>query len=168
MGWRVRSARAIAMMTHARPPLGTSVICESCSHRSLLSCSVAAIWWDTLAVEESCLHCLAPWCRLIRRRLVATSAEVPLDQQRRNIEIGGVRSCSEEGQMAIARILLRGGLLTLALTSAAVTANAVCRILRTLSPSDAGPTRSERVRRRSASKSRRQSRPPRPAEPRRP
>jgi hypothetical protein len=71
--------------------------------------------------------------------------------------------------MAIARMLVRGGLLTLALTSAAVIANAVCRILRTLSPSEAGPqqARSEPVRSRSASKSRRPSRPPRSAEPRR-
>jgi hypothetical protein len=33
--------------------------------------------------------------------------------------------------MAIARTLVRGGLLALALTSAAVTAKAVCRVLRT-------------------------------------
>ena len=58
-------------------------------------------------------------------------------------------------------VLVRGGLLTLALTSAAVTANAVCRILRTLSPLDAGPqqARSERVRSRCV-EARRQSRPP--------
>ena len=71
--------------------------------------------------------------------------------------------------MAIARMLLRGGLLTLALTSAAVTAKTVRRVLRSPSLSDAEPqrTRSERVRGRSASKSRRKSRPPRSAEPRR-
>ena len=70
--------------------------------------------------------------------------------------------------MAIARMLLRGGLLTLALTSAAMTANAVCRILR-LSLSDAGPehARSERGPSRSASESKRQSRRPRSAQPRR-
>jgi hypothetical protein len=70
--------------------------------------------------------------------------------------------------MVIARMLVRGGLLALALTSAAVTANVVCRILR-LSLSDAGPehARSERGPSRSVSKPRRQSRPSRPAQPRR-
>jgi putative transposase len=44
-GWRVRSPRAIPMITYARRPLGTSVTCERCSRRSLPSCSVATLWW---------------------------------------------------------------------------------------------------------------------------
>jgi hypothetical protein len=59
--------------------------------------------------------------------------------------------------MIIARMLVRGGLLTLALTAAMATANAICRIMRSPSLPDAEPqrTRSERVRSRSASKARR-------------
>jgi len=34
----------------ARPLSGISVICESCLHRSLLSCSVAALWWGIDAI----------------------------------------------------------------------------------------------------------------------
>jgi hypothetical protein len=71
--------------------------------------------------------------------------------------------------MAIARMLPRGGLLTLVLTAGMATAKAVCRIFRSPSLRDAEPqgTRSERVRSRSASKSRRQSNSRRSAEPRR-
>jgi hypothetical protein len=63
--------------------------------------------------------------------------------------------------MAIVRILLRGGLLTLVLTAGMATAKAVCRIIRSPALRDAEPqgTRSERVRSRSVSKSRRQSHP---------
>jgi hypothetical protein len=63
--------------------------------------------------------------------------------------------------MAIVRILLRGGLLTLVLTAGMATAKAVCRIIRSPSLRDAEPqgTRPERVHSRSASKSRRQSHP---------
>jgi hypothetical protein len=70
--------------------------------------------------------------------------------------------------MVIARMLIRGGLLTLALTAGMATAKAVCRMMRSPLP-DAEPqrTRSERVGNRSASKSRRRSNPPRSAEPRR-
>ena len=49
-GWRVRSATATPMMTYVLPSSGTSVICERCSHRSLLSCSVAALWWGAEAI----------------------------------------------------------------------------------------------------------------------
>jgi len=72
--------------------------------------------------------------------------------------------------MVIARMLIRGGLLTLVLTAGMATAKAICRIMRLPSlPDDAEAqrTRSERVGLRSASKSRRQSNPRRPAEPRR-
>ena len=71
--------------------------------------------------------------------------------------------------MVIARMLVRGGLLTLAFTSAIATATAICRIMRAPSLRDAEPqrTRSERVRSRSASKSRRQSHPLRSSERRR-
>jgi hypothetical protein len=71
--------------------------------------------------------------------------------------------------MVIARMLIRGGLLTLALTSAMATAKAICRIMRSPSLPDAEPqrTRSERLRSRSPSKSRRRSHPPRSAKPRR-
>jgi hypothetical protein len=64
--------------------------------------------------------------------------------------------------MAIARMIVRSGLLTVALISAAATAKAVCRFTRLPSQSDDKPerTRSEQVRSRSASKSS-QSRPPR-------
>jgi hypothetical protein len=69
--------------------------------------------------------------------------------------------------MVIARMLIRGGLLTLVLTAGMATAKAICRIMRLPSLPDAEPQRSERVSRRSALKSRRQSNSPRPAEPRR-
>ncbi len=71
--------------------------------------------------------------------------------------------------MVMARMLVRSGLLTLALTSAIATAAAICRIMRASSLRDVEPqrTRSERVRSRSASKSRRQSRPLRSSERRR-
>ena len=70
--------------------------------------------------------------------------------------------------MVIARMLIRGGLLTLALTAGMAAAKAVCRMMRSPLP-DAEPqrTRSKRVGNRSASKSRRRSNPPRSAEPRR-
>ena len=70
--------------------------------------------------------------------------------------------------MMIARMLLRGGLLTLALTTATATAKVICRIMRSPSLSDTEPqrTRSDQVRSRSASKSS-QSRPPRSAKSRR-
>jgi hypothetical protein len=66
--------------------------------------------------------------------------------------------------MVIARMLIRGGLLTLALTSAMATAKAICRIMRSPSLPDAEPqrTRSERLRSRSPSKSRRRSRSAKP------
>jgi hypothetical protein len=53
----------------------------------------------------------------------------------------------------IARMLVRGGLMTLALTAAMATVNTVCRIIRSTSASDseAQRTRSERVSSRSAS-----------------
>jgi hypothetical protein len=53
----------------------------------------------------------------------------------------------------IARMLVRGGLLTLALTAAMATANTICRIIRSPPPSDseAQRTRAERVSGRSAS-----------------
>jgi hypothetical protein len=65
----------------------------------------------------------------------------------------------------IARMLVRGGLLTLALTVAMATANSICWSMRSPSSpnAEAKRTRSERVRSRSASKSRRQSHPPRSA-----
>jgi hypothetical protein len=71
--------------------------------------------------------------------------------------------------MVIARMLIRGGLLTLALTAGMATAQAICRIMRLPSLPDAEPqrTRSERVSSRSASKSRRQSHPRRSVEPHR-
>ena len=71
--------------------------------------------------------------------------------------------------MVIARMLIRGGLFTLALTAGMATAKAICRIMRSPSLSDAEPqrTRSERVGNRSAPKSRRRSNPPRSAAPRR-
>jgi hypothetical protein len=71
--------------------------------------------------------------------------------------------------MVIARVLVRGGLLTLAFTSAIATAKAVCRIMRSPSLLDTEPQRmrSDRVRNRSSSKSRRHSRPPRSFERRR-
>ena len=55
--------------------------------------------------------------------------------------------------MVIARMLIRGGLLTLALTAGMAAAKAVCRMMRSPLP-DAEPqrTRSERVGNRSASK----------------
>ena len=43
LGRAIDCMRLIAGRT-ARPSLGISVICERCSHRSLLSCSVAALW----------------------------------------------------------------------------------------------------------------------------
>jgi hypothetical protein len=50
--------------------------------------------------------------------------------------------------MAIARMFVRSGLLTLALMSAVATAKAICRVTRLPSPSEAKPerTRSHRVR----------------------
>ena len=65
--------------------------------------------------------------------------------------------------MAIARMLVRSGLLMLVLTSAAAAAKGFCRIMRSPSLSDTGPRRqeSERARTRSASRSGRQSPPPR-------
>ena len=68
--------------------------------------------------------------------------------------------------MVIARMLLGGGLLTLAFTSAIATGTAICRIMRTPSLREAEPqrTRSEQVRSRSATKSRRQSHPLRSSE----
>ena len=56
--------------------------------------------------------------------------------------------------MVIARMLIRGGLFTLALTAGMATAKAICRIMRSPSLPDAEPqrTRSERVGNRSASK----------------
>ena len=71
--------------------------------------------------------------------------------------------------MVIARMLIRGGLFTLALTAGMATAKAICRIMRLPSLPDAEPQRMrpERVSSRSASKSRRRSNPPRSAEPRR-
>jgi hypothetical protein len=61
--------------------------------------------------------------------------------------------------MAIARMIVRSGLLTVALISAAATAKAVCRFTRLPSQSDDKPerTRSQRVRSRSGPKSRRDS-----------
>jgi hypothetical protein len=44
-----RLLRLIAGRT-ARPSLGISVICERCLHRWLLSCSLAALWWDAEAI----------------------------------------------------------------------------------------------------------------------
>jgi hypothetical protein len=84
--------------------------------------------------------------------------------------IDGLNCCSsQEAQMVIARMLIRGGLFTLALTAGMATAKAICRIMRSPSLPDAEPqrTRSERVGNRPASKSRRRSNPPRSAEPRR-
>jgi hypothetical protein len=71
--------------------------------------------------------------------------------------------------MVIARMLLRGGLLTLALASTMATAKAVCRIIVPPAPRDAEPqrARSERVHSQSASKSRRQRHSPRSSERRR-
>jgi hypothetical protein len=65
--------------------------------------------------------------------------------------------------MAIARMIVRSGLLTVALISAAATAKAVCRFTRLPSQSDDKPerTRSHRVRSRSGPKSRRDSPAPR-------
>jgi len=52
----------------------------------------------------------------------------------------------------IARMLVRGGLLTLALTAAMATANTICRLMRSPSPSgsEAQESRAERVSGRSA------------------
>jgi hypothetical protein len=71
--------------------------------------------------------------------------------------------------MVIARMLLRGGLLTLALASVMATAKAVCRIIGPPPPRDAEPSRvrSERVHSRSALKSRRQPYSPDPPKRRR-
>jgi hypothetical protein len=71
--------------------------------------------------------------------------------------------------MMIARMLVRGGLLTLALTAAMATANGICRFMRspTLPDTEQRRTRSEQVRGRSASKSRRQSHPSQSTEARR-
>jgi hypothetical protein len=71
--------------------------------------------------------------------------------------------------MVIARMLLRGGLLTLALASAMATAKAICRIIEPPSPRAAEPprARSERVHSRSASKSRRHTYSPDPPKRRR-
>jgi hypothetical protein len=70
--------------------------------------------------------------------------------------------------MVIARMLMRGGLLTLVLTAGMATVKVICQIMRSSLP-DVEPQRrrSERVGNRSASKSRRQSNPPRSAQPRR-
>ncbi len=61
--------------------------------------------------------------------------------------------------MAIARMIVRGGLLTVALMSAVATARVICRFTRLASQSDEKPerTRSQRVRSRSGLKSRRNS-----------
>jgi hypothetical protein len=58
--------------------------------------------------------------------------------------------------MAIARMFVRSGLLTIALMSAAATAKAICRLTRLPSRSDDKPerTRSQRVRSRSGPRSR--------------
>jgi hypothetical protein len=66
--------------------------------------------------------------------------------------------------MAIARMIVRSGLLTFALMSAAVaTAKAICSVTRLPSRSDDKPerTRSQRVRSRSGPRSRRDSPAPR-------
>jgi hypothetical protein len=70
--------------------------------------------------------------------------------------------------MVIARRFVRGGLLMLSLTAAMATAQAICRIMRSPSLSEAGPqrTRSGQARSRSASESS-GSRPPRSAKARR-
>ncbi len=61
--------------------------------------------------------------------------------------------------MAIARMIVRSGLLTVALMSAVGTASAICRFTRLHSQSDdkAERSRSQRVRSRSGPKSRRAS-----------
>ncbi len=71
--------------------------------------------------------------------------------------------------MVIARMLVRGGLLMLTLTAAMATVKAVGRIIRSSALSDTAPkrARTEQVRTRSASTSKRQSRPTRFAKPRR-
>ena len=65
--------------------------------------------------------------------------------------------------MVIARMIVRSGLLTVALMSAVATAKAICRFTRLPSQSDDKPerTRSQRMRRRSGPKSRRDSPAPR-------
>jgi hypothetical protein len=69
--------------------------------------------------------------------------------------------------MVIARMLIRGGLLTLVLTAGMATAKAICRNMRSpaLPDAESQGTRSERIG--SASKSKPRSNPPRSAEPRR-
>jgi hypothetical protein len=61
--------------------------------------------------------------------------------------------------MAIARMFVRSGLLTIALMSAAATAKAICRFTRPPSQSDNKPerTRFQRVRSRSGPRSKRDS-----------
>jgi hypothetical protein len=65
--------------------------------------------------------------------------------------------------MAIARMIVRSGLLAVALMSVIATAKAICRFTRLPSQSDDKPerTRSQRMRSRSGPKSRRASRAPR-------
>ena len=65
--------------------------------------------------------------------------------------------------MAIVRMFVRSGLVTVALMSAAVTAKAICRLTRLPSRSDDKPerTRSQRVRRPSGPRSKRDSPAPR-------
>jgi hypothetical protein len=55
LGRAIDCMRLIAGRT-ARPSLGISVICERCSHRSLLSCSVAALWWSAEALVAAALR----------------------------------------------------------------------------------------------------------------
>ena len=69
--------------------------------------------------------------------------------------------------MVIARMVLCGGLLTLALASAMATAKAVCRIIVPPAPRDAEPQRARSERVHSRSKSRRQRHSPRSSERRR-
>ena len=65
--------------------------------------------------------------------------------------------------MVIARMIVRGGLLTVVLMSAVATARAICRFTRLPSRSDDKPERmrSQRVRSRSGPRSRRDSPAPR-------
>src|SRR5262249_35597498 len=48
--WCVTLAAVTQTTTYARPSPGPSVICERCSHRSLPSCSVAALWWGAKVI----------------------------------------------------------------------------------------------------------------------
>ena len=114
-------------------------------------------------------HCFSRWMKAHGFGAMSKSVRsVAIELHEHVAEIESWRATLPErrpllsgGPMAIARMLVRSGLLMFALTSAAATAKAFCRIMQSLSDTRPQRTESERVRSRSASKSRRQSPPPR-------